>query len=173
MKCAQCQTGLSSIEYKGIILYQCPSCESLWLRKDEFRELKDKTDEFLCWLDFDLWEKSEDHRMTKTELKCPECSKPMFAVEYRDSHIGLPVCLPCKGVWLDKQTQEKLFAYLESIITNETVTGYLKEFGHEVVSSKESFKKEMHDLKTILVLIEYRIFSKFPALERILTGFPK
>ncbi|MDX9703197.1 MAG: zf-TFIIB domain-containing protein [Candidatus Auribacterota bacterium] len=173
MKCTQCQTDLQAKDYKGILINQCLSCEGLWLRKDEFRELKDKTDEFLCWLDFDLWEKSEHHTMKKTDKPCPVCAKPMYDVEYRDSHIVLPVCIPCKGVWLSKETQESLFSYLESVITGETVTGYLKEFGHEVISGKDSLKKELHDLKTILVLIEYRIFSRFPALERILTGFPK
>ena len=81
MKCIECQTALQSKAYKGISINQCPSCEGLWLRQDEFRELKDKTDEFLCWLDFDLWEKSEHHTMKKTDLKCPVCHQPMYDVE--------------------------------------------------------------------------------------------
>jgi len=174
VKCINCKdVQLVFKSYKGITVRQCPKCESMWLTKKEFREFKDKTDEFLCWLDVELWKKNELHKIVKTDNSCPDCSALMYNVEYHDSHISLPVCFACQGVWLDKTNQEKLFDYLEQLITAETVKGFVSEIGHDMKKGAETIKEEMRDLKTILVLIEYRIFSRFPTLEKIVSGLPK
>lgn len=157
-------------------IYECVVCHALWLKRDELRQYKDITDEYLCWLDVDLWQKEEHHGVTPSEHTCPECDKTLYNVDYHGSHIVLPVCFECKGVWLEESTREKLFQYLEDQITNETVAGYLKEIGHDamdVIAGREKLTDEIRDLKTILVLLEYRIFSKFPMLERFLSDFPK
>ena len=174
MNCINCEgVKLAVKKYKGITIKQCPQCEAIWLTKNEFREFKDKTDEFLCWLDVELWKKNELHNILKTDQSCPDCSEPMHNVEYHDSRISLPVCFTCEGVWLDKPNQEKLFSYLEKIITEETISGFIGEIGHDMKKGAETIKDEMHDLKTILVLIEYRIFARFPTLEKIFSGLPK
>ena len=174
MKCINCKdVKLVAKNYKGITIKQCPKCEAMWLTKKEFREFKDKTDEFLCWLDVELWKKKELHNIVKAGHSCPVCSGQMYNVEYHDSHIALPVCFACEGVWLDKPNQEKLFSYLEQVITAETISGFIGEIGHDMKKGAENIKDEMHDLKTILVLIEYRIFSRFPTLEKIVSGIPK
>lgn len=177
MECLNCKdVKLKSMNYKGLNIDRCPQCASIWMTEDKLREFKDRTDEFLCWLEIDLWEHINEHKVTPSAQKCPSCAKHLFNVDYKGSHIVVPVCFSCKGAWLSEETKKALFDYLDSIITTETVAGYLKDIGHEAmdfVSGKESFTEEMRDLKTILVLIEYRIFSKFPVLEQFISGFPK
>ncbi|MEW6535475.1 MAG: zf-TFIIB domain-containing protein [Candidatus Auribacterota bacterium] len=176
MKCINCSVELVADEYKGLTIRTCPECENIWVEKDTLREFKDRTDEFLCWVDVDLWKKDEHHIVTRADKNCTVCKEYLYNVDYRGSHIVLPVCFSCKGVWISAENRQKLFSYLDNVLTNETLTGYLKEIGHEaaeLVSGKESLKEELHDLKTILVLVEYRIFSKIPVLERIISGFPK
>jgi len=177
VECLKCKgIELENTVYKGLNIDRCPKCGSIWIEEDKLREFKDKTDEFLCWLNIDLWEHLSEHKVNPAGIKCPSCSQHLFNVDYKGSHIVLPVCFSCKGVWLSEETKKSLFEYLDSILTTETIAGFLKDIGHEAidfVSGKETLKEEMRDLKTILILIEYRIFSKFPALEKFISGFPK
>lgn len=176
MKCIYCPVELSTENYKGLTISKCPQCGALWIEKATLRDFKDRTDEFLCWLKIDLWEKDEHHHVTKGNKRCTQCGEMLHNIDYKGSHVIVPVCVKCQGVWLDAKNREELFKYLEQIVTSETVSGFLKEIGSEtleLVTGKENFKNEINDLKTILVLIEYRIFSKFPVLEKIISGFPK
>lgn len=176
MKCLYCPVDLVAQDYKGLNINKCPQCNAVWIEKEKLRDFKDRVDEFLCWLEIDLWKHLEKHGVKRSTKRCTLCGDFLYDVNYHESNIVLPVCFKCEGLWLDEKNNEKLFDYLKDLIDNETITGFLKEMGHETIdlmTGKESFKQEIHDLKTILVLIEYKIFSKIPALSRIIREFPK
>lgn len=176
MKCIACNTDLIAEDYKGLSLHKCPECGNIWLKKDTLRQFTDKTDQFLSHIDVDLWKHDARHKVTKAGTQCPSCEAELYLLDYQGSHIVIPICFSCESVWLSEENRQKLFSYLDQLLSSETITEYMKEIGHdamEVIRGKESLHDELHDLKTILILIEYRVFSKLPVLERIISDFPK
>ena len=55
MECPNCKHELKKIPYNDINLAQCINCGGMWFDKGELRAVKDKEDEFLQWLDVDLF----------------------------------------------------------------------------------------------------------------------
>jgi len=76
IKCPNDQTDLKQSQFKGLKIEECINCQGLWFDRDELRLAKDRTDDDLRWLDFELFdEKSEKYntsRSKKNVQKIPE-----------------------------------------------------------------------------------------------------
>ncbi len=171
MNCPNCKKELSEKEVQGVMLHRCSTCNGFWFEQGEFAAVMEHEDQFLKWSDLDLWKQNKNHSLeTRAEL-CPSCSQYLYEVKYKGHDIHPWVCLSCKGVWIRKTELQKIKDYLEEELDSQTLTDFIKHLG-EVLSEKE-MTKQFKDLKMVLKLINYRLFSKFSILDKLSRNVPK
>ncbi len=176
MKCSQDNEKLIQFDYKGVVLHICPHDNSIWFDQDELRQAKDAKDEYLRWVDADLWKEKGKFRISKSELLCPRDRVPLYETRYNESDIVVDVCSVCEGMRLDKGEFDKIIDYLRDRVSRETITGYLKDIGEEgfeLFSGPEGFSSEAKDLLMVMKLLTYRIGVQFPLLKDIIQHLPK
>lgn len=175
MLCPHCNADLKVVVKKGVFVNECGGCGGQWLLKEKFAALRQKEDEFIKWLDLPLWKEDKHHKLSLSSRACPECSSNLYAVDYHGHDITLDICTKCAGVWLDKGELEKIIAYMEDQVTEETLDEFLKDLGHEAARFMKDDKdliSEVKDMSMIMKLLEYRIFSKFPLLSQLASRVP-
>ena len=176
MKCPNCKSeNLTRADYKDIQLDYCPVCYGVWFDKDELRQVKDKEDEFLRWIDFDPWEDETKFKIDKSSRICPDCGMPFYTVKYDDLPIELDLCNVCHGIWLDKGEFDKIIKYLEERVSHETLAEYFEDIGEEFVevfTGPEKISSEIADLVMVMKLLEYRLLAKIPAIAKVIARLP-
>ena len=161
MNCSNCQNELNPIDFRGIVINECPNCHGRWFDRDELQKAKDNTDEDLCWLDFDPFDKKERHfnNIPDEGGVCPKCSEKMIKLAYANSGVVIEKCEQCRGVWLQDGEFRKIIAYLENLITTHSVSEYVadsfKQF-LEIVTGPESRVSETKDFLVVLKLLKLR-----------------
>ncbi len=97
MKCPDCNVELVQKKRDRVEMEVCPSCNGMWLTKQELMELEDEV--------FDFGDDEKGSLMfepTPTTRKCPECAKPMKRFQYRlYDDLELEFCEDGHGFWLD------------------------------------------------------------------------
>lgn len=171
MNCPVCRKELIEENYKGVMLHRCGGCDGFWFEKGEFEEVVEKEDEFLKWSDLELWKQNESHSLGARSESCPNCSDTLYEVKYKGHDIHPWVCLQCKGAWIRKEEMEKIIEYLEESLDSQTLTDFFKHLGE--VFSETDTKEQFKDFKMVLKLINYRLFTKFPFLDRLSRNIPK
>lgn len=102
MKCPNHNAALGQINYRGILIDECPTCKGRWGDRDELRKAKDSTDDDLRWLDFDPFgTEAGRFEVPSKGLLCPKCSTKMVSLTYETSKVTIDKCLQCHGIWLD------------------------------------------------------------------------
>lgn len=180
MECPNCKHTLKKIKHNGIELDECISCGGIWFRKGIFRDVKDREDKLIQWLDVDLFSDVKKFAGGNSSMICPMDKELLYEITYGSSSIKVDVCVKCKGLWLDKDEFESIVAYLKRrifTITAGDYTSYLKEEMKEIITGPEGFVSESMDVYMVFRLLEYRIVSQWPAIEEILiivrSAFPK
>ena len=153
MKCPKCNGNFNQSDLKGVKIDECEKCNGKWFDRDELRKAKDRTDDDLRWLDFDLFDDNDQKYEAKSsERKCPKDSSNMTSLTYRDSKVVIEKCDSCKGVWLDNNEFEKIIKYLEHIVIATPASEYeketLKEFS-EIFTGPENTISEIKDFMSI------------------------
>ncbi|MFH1392457.1 MAG: zf-TFIIB domain-containing protein [bacterium] len=162
--CPNCnQEILKKISFYKNQVDKCDKCKGIWFDYDELRKVKDDKDEFLKWLDIDIWRKKKKLRVFSSTRKCPNCRKNLYEVKYGESNIKVDICNSCKGVWLDHGEFGKIIDYLKKVVNTETLSKYFK---HALASS------ETGDLLIILKLLQYRLCSQYPIINKIIIYRP-
>lgn len=175
MNCPNCHLELKVTDHKGITIHRCTACEGFWFEGDEFKEAMEKEDQFLRWANFNLWKNALDHSLKNRAESCPDCLQELFEVRYKGSDIRPWVCVACHGVWVEKDELKKIINYLEEELDSQTVKDFIKQLGKEAVEilSHEKLSEQFRDLKTVLKLIGYRLFSRFQFLDKLSRTLPK
>lgn len=166
MKCPKCDHILKVIDFKGIQLDECENCNGKWFDSDELRKAKDRADDDLRWLDFELFEdKAYKYNTSSTMLFCPKCRSDMIALTYVDSKVIIDKCNKCMGVWLDGQEFEKIIKFLNKIVISLRASQYaketVKEFS-EILTGPENRISEIKDFLTVLWLFQLRLAVENP-----------
>ena len=167
MNCPKCKAELFTFEVEGISLEQCNSCEGIWFDKNELRQVKDKADSDLNWMDFEIWKHPEKFKAGRQKYDCPKCNVKMEVLDYDHTNIEIDYCKSCEGVWLDKGEIQKLIAALENELVSKPLNEYVKETleeAKELITGHESFISEWKDFSTILRFLQYRILADNPKL---------
>ena len=176
MICPSCKNeNLTRADYKGIQLDYCPTCYGTWFDRDELRRVKDKEDEFLRWIDFDIWKDGAKFQLSKSGRICPVCEVPFYTIKYGSSPIEIDLCSVCHGIWLDKGELDKIIKYLEEKVDKESLLGYLKDIGEEFLEifvHPKKLSSEVGDLLIVMKLFEYRLLAKMPIISKIIAGLP-
>ncbi|MFC1569298.1 zf-TFIIB domain-containing protein [bacterium] len=174
MDCPKCKIALHKRVVQGTEVDECEKCEGLWFETDELRQIKDKTDSDLNWMDFDIWKHPEKFKAKSKNYNCPACGNSMKALEYGDTHVEIDYCTECKSLWLEKGELEKIIAALEKEILTKSMGDYAKATlneAKELLTGHESFLSEWKDFSTILRFLEYRILSLKPQIHDTLVSF--
>ena len=172
MNCPKCNSELFTFEIDGMKLEQCNSCEGMWFDKEELRQVKDKADANLNWMDFEIWEHTDKFKLGKQKYNCPNCNDVMEVLDYDKTNVEIDYCKSCEGVWLDKGEIQKLIEALEEEMLTKSSDDYLKssiEEAKELITGPESFISEWKDFSTILRLLQYRVLAEHPKLAELIT----
>lgn len=161
MQCLKCHTNLEAINFRGIMVNECPKCQGRWFDRAELRKAKDNTDEDLCWLDFDPFVAKNDrfYAVSKESGECPKCTRKMLSMTYGNSGVIIDKCDQCEGVWLQEGEFRKIIVYLENLVTSETASEYIIDSFKqlfEIVTGPENKVSEIKDFLVVLKLLKLR-----------------
>ena len=118
MKCPFHHANLKTINYHGVDVDICPSCQGIWFDKGELKEyldnfLTEKKD--IPVSDFQVGNAVNKISLPpQTSLDCPRCGKSLVSFNYAyNSNILLEKCLNCNGIWVDGGKLTKLANYMK------------------------------------------------------------
>lgn len=171
MKCPNCTRELKKISYNTIGFNQCINCGGIWFDGDALRDAKDKEDEFLRWLDVDLFSKPEQFTGSYSTMACPRDQEPLYQIFYDNTDIKVDVCRSCQSVWLDKNEYASIIASLKRTMFREDMGQYLKHLEEqikEVFTGQEDVISELKDAYIVFRLLENRFVSQWPRIEEII-----
>lgn len=175
MRCPNCFGQLENITYKHVMLDRCARCDGLWFDADEFRRVKDAEDDFLRWIDVDLFKHEERFRISRGLRTCPKDGVPLYKVEYGESGVTVDLCHVCAGMWLDDGEYRAILDYLRAKVAQENVEGYLShlwEEAAEIVAGPESMPSEFQDFLIVQRLLAYHLFARMPFLSSLVAQLP-
>jgi uncharacterized protein len=175
MKCPSCSKELIKRKLEKCDVAMCDSCLGFWIDSFSFENLKNVEDPFRDLQKVDIWSNIKKHSLSLSTKKCPTCKNSMFLSQYGDSKVILDICVHCQGIWFDRDEMEKVITHLDKKIDSETISHLFSELKDEVkdfLSGEESLQDEFKHVGLILKLIEYRIFSQFPTLQKIANSLP-
>ncbi len=145
MKCPQCSNSLQTIDYEGIKIETCRSCQGEWLdhqelahitraREARFTEeerraiVKSTTIKGVILADVDR------------DLVCPKCGGLTDAINYGgNTGIIIDRCTKCQGIWLDEHELENIQTLVEG--WEEQLPDDLKAFGAKLKKVAEDVDK--------------------------------
>jgi len=71
-------------------------------------------------LNFKIWKNEDKFLFSQKSLACPKCDLDMVKIDYDKINVEIDYCPKCRGVWLDENSDFKLFQYeMKKIMKNE------------------------------------------------------
>jgi len=174
VNCPNCKTELHPRKIQGVEIEECATCEGIWFQGDELRQVKDRIDSDLNWMDFEILKHPEKFKASDHRTDCPQCAKPMYVLDYDDTRVEIDFCAPCNGIWLEKNELERIIASLEKELLTKSLGEYVNETLEEakdLLTTPESFVSEWKDFATILRFLQYRVLSLQPTIHNALVSF--
>ncbi len=136
-KCPKCENRIFEVQYFGVTLDKCKTCQGLWFDSNELDQLKSQLDESIRWIDIDLWKYANRANFKPSRFDCPKCQTVMSELQFDGSKVTLEFCINCGGAWLDggelgivlKHLQEKLATKTIRDLGKATVEQFAQIFG--------------------------------------------
>jgi Zn-finger nucleic acid-binding protein len=176
MKCPSCRKDLEKTKLEQFEIALCDSCKGAWIDSFAFEELARRESPFSELLKIRIWDEATKYKVTPSGKTCPQCSKMLYKSEYTGSNVTMEICPSCKSIWFERGSLEKLFAYIDKTIDEETIGQLFEELGEELkefLVGREPFDDEFKRFGLITKLLEYKIFSKFPLLQKLANAMPQ
>jgi Zn-finger nucleic acid-binding protein len=178
MDCPKGHGQLESVNVGSIRIDRCTECGGSWYDRGGLRLLKDKEARGdYCWIDFDLWKKTDRFRADKQQrYACPSDGHPMTTVRYGESPVLVDICSECEGAWLDRHEYDLILAYLANTVNTQTVGDYLSDVQEEfieILTGPEGPISEMNDFARVLYLLQLRLVIERPRLAAFLNSLPR
>lgn len=124
MICPACKNPMIVLEYKGIELDICASCNGIWFDADELRLLLEK-------ISLKISEVGQSVESAEEKRKCPICRRKMGKVAFHSAaKTTVDSCGRGHGLWFDGGEIDSVIAGLRAEIgTSESkvVTSFLAE----------------------------------------------
>ncbi len=108
MKCPDCSAELVQKVRDGVEMEVCPSCQGMWLSRQELAQLEDEV--------FDFGDDEKGSLMlgfTPSTRKCPQCGNPMKTFEYRFYNLEMDFCEQQHGYWLEADEDKRVLALMK------------------------------------------------------------
>jgi hypothetical protein len=169
MQCPNCNSTLKQIDYEGILIETCESCEGEFLDDQELRNITRARER--------KYDEQTRHALAKAtkiqgvalskvdrKLTCPKCAGKMNPVNYGgDSGIIIDRCEQCKGIWLDGGELEKIEMLVEG--WEDELPNDLKRYGLQLRNAEErtdlEFRGRRRGYNRFADSMIYGIFSGF------------
>ena len=176
MQCPNKHSELEKVLFHDVEVDFCPECLGIFFNADELRHAKDKRDEELQWLDFDIWRDKKKFVMSPTDRRCPVCRIAFVEVAYDNSNVKIDFCKMCRGIWLDRGEFKQIMVYLRKKSDYEILNRYTKNLAvqlWEVFTGPETLREELGDFLMLLKLLNYKFVTQHPHLEAMIEELPK
>ncbi len=161
MKCPDCGNVLKIASYLGVNICECTTCGGKWFDHDELKKAIDSKDNYLRWLDFNVFEDVKGKYTSEESGKvCPQCHIKLTSKTYSESKVVIGVCKKCGGVWLDRNEFQKIVRYLEHIVLTKPAEGYAKETVkqfEQIFTGPQNRISEIKDFIAVAKLFELRL----------------
>jgi hypothetical protein len=168
VKCPDCSSTLRETDFHGVRIDECPQCRGRWFDRDELRVARDRTDDDLRWLDFDLFgEAARPFETTPSGRKCPKCMIAMASLTYAPSQVVVDRCDQCQGVWLNHDEFERIVEHLEQVASSKAAADYAGEAAKqflEILAGPKGAVSETRDFLAVLHLLELRLAAEHPRI---------
>ena len=108
MKCPDCGVELLQRNRDRVDMEVCPSCQGMWLTRQDLVQLEDEV--------FDFGDDEKGSLMLGSEptaRKCPQCEKPMKTFQYRLYDLELDFCEDHHGYWLDADEDKRVLEIMK------------------------------------------------------------
>jgi Zn-finger nucleic acid-binding protein len=108
MKCPVCSTDLTQTKRNGVQMEICPSCQGMWLTRQELTQLEDEV--------FDFGDDEKGSLMLgsdATTLKCPQCFKVLKSFQYRLYDLDMDFCEDGHGFWLTADEDNRVLELMK------------------------------------------------------------
>ena len=108
MKCPVCSTDLTLTKRNGVQMEICPSCQGMWLTRQELTQLEDEV--------FDFGDDEKGSLMlgsSPTTLKCPQCFKVLKSFQYRLYDLDMDFCEDGHGFWLTADEDNRVLELMK------------------------------------------------------------
>jgi len=146
MQCPNCRSPLKQVDYEGILIEVCESCEGQFLDDGELRNITRARER--------KYDAESRHALAKAskiqgvvlskvdrKLSCPKCGGTTKAVNYGgDSGIIIDRCEQCRGIWLDGGELAKIEMLVEG--WEDELPNDLKRYGLQLKSAEEKADRE-------------------------------
>jgi uncharacterized protein len=177
MRCPTCQKSMKPLKIGDVQIDECRQCRGVWFDKGELTQAKDEVEPDLRWLDFGIWKQEARFHINDEPLKCPRCLKAdMRAINYKEPDIDFTFCPFCEGVWLNANHFKQILDALSKEAAAKSVSDYVKaslKEGSEIFTNPQRVISEWKDLKAVLRMLRYRVFTENPNVRSILVGIQK
>lgn len=107
MQCPRGHGELEAAERRRLKVEVCPTCQGMWLERQELAELENEA--------FRLDEHAKGTLVYDAEPsqgRCPECGELLQRFNYRAYDLVLEVCPNQHGYWLDKGEDDRVLALM-------------------------------------------------------------
>jgi Zn-finger nucleic acid-binding protein len=108
MKCPICNTDLVPSKHHRVDVELCPSCNGMWLSRQELAQLEDEV--------FDFGDDKKGSLVfspAATAHKCPQCAKTLTRFEYRAYGLQMECCEDGHGYWLEKGEDDRVLELMK------------------------------------------------------------
>jgi uncharacterized protein len=166
MNCPNCNATLENRYVVDVQVETCPQCHGVWFASGQFDEVKEEINHDLRWMEVDLWKDAQHITVDQhAERKCPLDQTPLASVRYGPTDVTVDTCTKCRGIWLDAGEFEKIIDALENHLSGMSGEEYQKaalQQAGEVVTGDKGVSSEIHDFRTVMRFLEYRILVEHP-----------
>jgi len=174
--CPICKTNsLKQITFHKTKVERCNRCHGIWFNRDELSKAVAEDDNFLEWLDIDLWKNKEGFKVSSSGKICPVCNKKLYQVDYNKSDIRVDICNSCHGVWLDKGEFKKIINHLENKVDAKNLSECFKDLikqAEQIFTGPKELSSEVKDFIIVNKLLEYKFLSQHPIFTSLIANLP-
>jgi Zn-finger nucleic acid-binding protein len=162
---------------EAVTVDECSQCRSFWFDTGEIDDIKDELEPDLSWMNFGIWKRHAEFKVTDDLMRCPKCDDiALTAVYDPETDTTVRFCTQCGGVWIKTEDFRKAIENMrreaESLSVSQYIQASLKQ-AEEIFSGNGDPVSEWRDLKAVLKLLKYRIFVENPKLNAVMIGVQK
>ena len=145
MKCPNCNADLVQNKRDKVEMEICPSCQGMWLTRQELTQLEDEV--------FDFGDDEKGSLMlgsSPSTRKCPQCNKAMSTFQYRLYDLDVDFCPDQHGYWLDADEDKRVLELMKKEEKNlgRAVLAEDRFAAHLQYLRSGSFMDRLRDLAT-------------------------
>lgn len=180
MICPQCKPErmMHTFETDHLTIHACPCCGGYWFSESQLQTLSEVVDPDLQWLDLDFWKSRAQLHVTPQPWACPDCRRShLVRVHDEETDTTADTCPQCRGIWLEAGQLDRILKVLSSEVERMDSADYVKEslrvLSDLLASRQKEPVEDWKELKTLLRLLKYRLYSEHPKLISLLVGAQK